>query len=257
MRILIFIGSFLWKVYIGIVFAFFAIILYPFFLILLWKKSWSKMSFKLFVFWSWMMRIFCFYLIRYEKKSELPQSPYIIVANHTSYLDIFFMYSIFPNHPFVFLGKSEILSYPIIRTYFQDLNIPVFRNDKRKAARSYIEAIKKVEQGYSLVIFPEGGIPDDDIPRMKHFKEGAFKLAKSCKVPLVPLTFTNNFKLFSDPTHHHGTARPGISKVYIHEYIPKDKIIEMEVSDLANYCFKEINQPLMEEYPRLRDEKAQ
>jgi 1-acyl-sn-glycerol-3-phosphate acyltransferase len=167
------------------------------------------------------------------------------------------MYSIFPQHPFVFLGKSEILSYPIIRTYFQDLNIPVYRNDKRKAARSYIEAIKKVEQGYSLVIFPEGGIPDDDIPRMKRFKEGAFKLAKSSKIPLIPVTFTNNFKLFSDPTHHHGTARPGTSRVYIHEYIPKEIVIDMELSDLANFCFREINQPLMDEYPRLRDEKAQ
>lgn len=203
------------------------------------------------------MRIFCFYNIRYLKKQALPEPPYIIVANHTSYLDIFFMYSIFPQHPFVFLGKSEILSYPIIRTYFQDLNIPVYRNDKRKAARSFIEAIKKVEQGYSLVIFPEGGIPDDDIPRMKRFKEGAFKLAKSCKIPLIPVTFTNNFKLFSDPTHHHGTARPGTSRVYIHEYIPREKVIEMELAELANYCFQEINQPLMDEYPRLRDEKAQ
>ena len=78
------------------------------------------------------------------------------------------------------------------------------------------------------------------------------------RVEITPLvTFSNNFKLFSDPTHHHGTARPGISRVYIHEFIPKEKVIEMEVSDLANYCFREINQPLMDEYPRLKDEKAQ
>jgi len=257
MRTLISIGSFLWKVYIGIVFIFFAVLLYPFFLVLLWNRKWRKFSFKLFVFWSWMMRIFCFYIVSLKKNSLLPEPPYIIVANHTSYLDIFFMYSLFPKNPFVFLGKSEILSYPIIRTYFQDLNVPVFRDNKRKAARSYMEAIKKVEEGYSLVIFPEGGIPDNDIPRMRHFKEGAFKLAKSCKIPVIPITFTNNFKLFSDPTHHHGTAHPGVSKVHIHSYISKEQVVEMSVSDLASLCFSTINQPLLEEYPRLRDLKAQ
>jgi 1-acyl-sn-glycerol-3-phosphate acyltransferase len=257
MRTLISIGSFFWKVYIGIVFVFFAVLLYPFFLVLLWNRKWRKFSFKLFVFWSWMMRIFCFYRIKRIKNNILPEAPYVIVANHTSYLDIFFMYSLFPKHPFVFLGKSEILSYPIIRTYFQDLNVPVFRNDRRKAARSYMEAIKKVEEGYCLVIFPEGGIPDNDIPRMKFFKEGAFKLAKSCKIPVVPVTFTNNFKLFSDPTHHHGTAHPGISRVYIHEFISREQVIEMPLSDLASRCFFTINQPLMDEYPRLRDNKAQ
>jgi 1-acyl-sn-glycerol-3-phosphate acyltransferase len=257
MRTLISIGSFLWKVYIGIVFIFFAVLLYPFFLVLLWNRKWRKFSFKLFVFWSWMMRIFCFYIVSRKKNSLLPEPPYIIVANHTSYLDIFFMYSLFPKNPFVFLGKSEILSYPIIRTYFQDLNVPVFRDNKRKSARSYMEALKKVEEGYSLVIFPEGGIPDNEIPRMRHFKEGAFKLAKSCKIPVIPVTFTNNFKLFSDPTHHHGTARPGVSKVHIHSYIPKEQVIDMPLSDLASLCFYTINQPLLEEYPRLRDNKAQ
>ena len=69
------------------------------------------------------MRIFCFYIVRNVQSAELPDGPYIIVANHTSYLDIFFMYSMLPKHPFVFLGKSEILTYPIIRTYFKNLNI--------------------------------------------------------------------------------------------------------------------------------------
>ena len=60
------------------------------------------------------MRIFCFYHVRSVSRNPLPEGPYVIVANHTSYLDIFFMYSILPKHPFVFLGKSEILTYPII-----------------------------------------------------------------------------------------------------------------------------------------------
>ena len=107
--------------------SFLLILLYPFSSIRSFKNSWKKYSFQLFVCWSWLMRIFCFYLVRCVEKAALPEGPYIIVANHTSYLDIFFMYSMLPKHPFVFLGKSEILTYPIIRTYFKNLNIPVFR----------------------------------------------------------------------------------------------------------------------------------
>ena len=77
------------------------------------------------------MRIFCFYRIKTIENAELPEGPYVIVSNHTSYLDIFFMHSILPKYPFVFLGKSELLYYPIIRTYFKNLNIPVYRKDKR------------------------------------------------------------------------------------------------------------------------------
>ena len=119
MRFLLGILTNLWKLYIGLVFSILAILLYPLFLVVLIKSSWKKYSFRLFVLWSWLMRIFCFYHVRCVKRAKLPDGPYIIVANHSSYLDIFFMYSILPKHPFLFLGKSEILTYPIIRTYLK------------------------------------------------------------------------------------------------------------------------------------------
>jgi 1-acyl-sn-glycerol-3-phosphate acyltransferase len=119
-----------WKLYIAIVFVIVAVLFYPFFLVLIMNPKWKKFSFKLFVVWSWLMRIFCFYGVRVVEKAPLPDGPYIIVANHTSYLDIFLMHSILPKHPFVFLGKSELLKYPILGTYFKNLNIPVYRKDK-------------------------------------------------------------------------------------------------------------------------------
>ena len=65
--------------------------MYPFFLIVLIRPTWKKKSFKLFILWSWMMRILCFYRIKTIESAELPEGPYVIVSNHTSYLDIFFM----------------------------------------------------------------------------------------------------------------------------------------------------------------------
>ena len=197
------------------------------------------------------MRVFCFYRVKKVIDSPLPEGPYIVVANHSSYLDIFFMYSILPKHPFLFLGKGEILSYPIIRTYFKGLNIPVYRKDRSKAATSFTLAKKAVNEGWSLVIFPEGGIPDEGNPAMIPFKKGAFKLAKALNVPIIPISFTNHYTLFSDPTDILGPARPGISKVFIHQAIMPEAIVEMTEVELLNVCFDKINESLVKENPEL------
>jgi len=197
------------------------------------------------------MRIFCFYVVRCVEKEPLPEGPYIIVANHTSYLDIFFMYSMLPKHPFVFLGKSEILTYPIIRTYFKNLNIPVFRFDRKKVGVSFQLALEAIEEGWSLVIFPEGTIPEVDIPKMMPFKNGAFKIAKEANVPIVPITFTTNHLLFSDPTMVFGPARPGVSRFYIGKYISKELVAQKSFTELKELCFSRVEAPLKKEYPHL------
>lgn len=225
--------------------------MYPFIAPLLNSIKNKKRAFKLFVIWSWIFRVFGFYFVRKRKESELPKGPFLIVANHASYLDIFLMYSILPKQPFLFLGKSEILSYPLIKTFFKKLNIPVYRNNKRKAAESVISALKEIKNGWGIMIFPEGGIPDINSPKMVPFKKGAFILAKQGNIPIVPITFTNNFFLFSDPTKILGPAMPGISQVYIHEYIDLDVIQRLSLEELSDYCFEIINGPILEKYPNL------
>ena len=253
MRWIIYILSFFWKIYIAIIFCVFAVLLYPVFILLLSVKKWRKKTFNVFTFWSWVIRVLCFYPVKRIIDSPIPKGPYIVVANHTSYLDIFLMYSILPKYPFVFLGKSEILSYPLIGTFFKDLNVPVDRKNKKKSRKSYFEAIKKVEQGYSLIIFPEGGYGSKGLPKMRPFKQGSFRLAKTLNVPLIPITFTNNFKLFSDPTLFKATAHPGFVRTYIHPHISVEEIQKMEISELCDYCFDIINAPLLKEYPHLKD----
>ncbi|MCH2225062.1 MAG: 1-acyl-sn-glycerol-3-phosphate acyltransferase [Crocinitomicaceae bacterium] len=185
------------------------------------------------------------------KNAKLPKAPFVVVANHISYLDIFLMYSILPQSAFLFLGKSEILRYPIIGTYFKRLNIPVFRDSRVKSAKSLIQASREVKKGWSLIIFPEGGIPDRN-PKLDKFKGGAFQLAKSTRVPIVPITFTNNHRLFSDPSFILGIAHPGLSRVYIHEYLSVSEIEKMSQDELMEHCFQTINEPLLYEYPELK-----
>ncbi len=252
MKVFVGIPGLIWKLYIAVIFTATALILYPIIRLQLGTDKGRKRAFKVFVFWSWWFRLLCLYWVRKVKNSPLPDAPYIILANHASYLDIFLMYSVLPKNPFLFLGKSELLKYPLIKSYFKRMNIPVFRGDRVKAARSLIRASKEVKNGWSIMIFPEGGIPDGQAPKMIRFKDGAFKLAKSLKVPIVPITFVNNYKLFSDPTEIFGPASPGISKVYIHETISPEQIESLEVKELRQLCYDIINEPILEAYPHLK-----
>jgi len=115
------------------------------------------------------------------------------------------------------MGKSELLSYPIIKTYFKNLNIPVDRSNKVRAGQAFIKAKQALEEGFSLVIFPEGGIPHKNAPELGNFKDGAFLLAEKTGVPLIPIAFLNHHKLFSDPGDFFGSARPGVSRVSVHD----------------------------------------
>ena len=252
MKVLIGILGLLWKLYIAIVFTVTALFFYPIIRPQLGSEKGQKRAFRVFVIWSWTVRILCFYRVRKVQNNPLPKAPYIILANHASYLDIFLMYSVLPQNPFLFLGKGELLKYPIIKAYFKRMNIPVFRGNRVKAAKSLIRASREVKNGWSIMIFPEGGIPDDQAPKMIMFKQGAFQLAKSLNIPIVPVTFTNNYQLFSDPTNIFGPARPGISRVYIHRSISVETIDKMDVNDLRQHCFEVINAPILAEHPHLK-----
>ena len=241
----------IWKLYIALVFFIFALLFYPLFWVLQLKSAWRKHGFQIFILWSWLLRIFCFYPVRIKLNSPLPKAPFIIVANHTSYLDIFLLPSILPQHPFAFLGKAEILKYPIVRTYFKALNIPVYRKNKAKAGQALVQAKKAMEDGWSIVIFPEGTIPEEHIHQMIPFKNGAFRLAKNLNVPVLPLTFTQNFHLFSDPTQLLGPAHPGVVEVHIHPYIPTEEVAATSLEEISEKCFHLIEAPIRAAHPEL------
>lgn len=236
---------FIYKVYVGIVFAITLLFFYPFIYVTLLKTEWRKFSFPINVLWSYCVRFLTFVHIWYVKRAAIPKGPYMIVANHTSYFDIFLMYSILPNHRFLFMGKSEILSYPLVKTFFKRLNIPVDRSDRMKAAKAFIQAKQALTNGWSLVIFPEGGIPDNERPQMVPFKDGAFKLAKGANIPIVAVTFLDNYHIFSDPNELN-YAHPGISRVIVHEAISAETVARLSEKELSDQVFDLIAGPLRE-----------
>lgn len=243
MRLLRIILSNAWKIYAGVLFFITLLVFYPPLFVLLQFEKLKPLSFPINVCWSRVVRILCFYAVSTTGNPPKKGENYIIVANHTSYLDIFLLYSSLPNHPFLFLGKSELLKYPLIKTFFKKLNIPVDRSSRVKSAKSFIQAKKAIENGWSIVVFPEGGI-FDDAPHLHPFKDGAFQLAKLGKCSLLPITFVNHYKLLSDPETLTGPAQPGIAKIHFHNEIPANEVATTDTADLNKNVFHLINDTL-------------
>ena len=76
------------------------------------------------------------------------------------------------------------------------------------------------------------------------FKAGAFKLAKREKLPIVAVTFLDNYHIFSDPFLFLGPAHPGISRVVFHPVIPVETIEQLTENELKDKCYELIAQPL-------------
>lgn len=243
MRLIIGIVSYCWKFYVGVVFITTLFLFYPFLVFFIYATSLKHHTFKINIAWSRLVRILCFYALEIDDKSREPDAPHILCANHTSYLDIFLLYSTLPENKFLFMGKSEILSYPLLKSFFKNLNIPVFRGDRLKAAKSFIQARNEIGKGWSIVIFPEGGIPYKT-PYLMEFKDGAFKLAKSAKVGILPITFKNNYHLFSDPEDFLGWAHPGLAKVVVHPFISKEQVENTDEKELNKMTYTAINSVL-------------
>ena len=94
------------------------------------------------------------------------------------------------------MGKKELVSIPIFGFFYKRVCILVDRDSVKSRTGVYRRAQKRLNQGLSICIFPEGGVPEEEVV-LDQFKDGAFKMAIAHKIPVVPMTFLDNKRRFS------------------------------------------------------------
>jgi len=188
-------------------------------------------------------RILAGVYVSVERESKLDQNQsYIYCSNHTSYLDIELMYSMFPRY-FVFMAKAELRSVPLFRLFFKDMDIAVDRGSKMASHKAFERAGLDIDKGHSVVMFPEGTI-SDNVPEIGRFKNGPFKLAIEKQIPIVPITFKNNYKIMPKKIWSIDWGGPGIAKVIVHNPISTTGMTEDNVVSLREEVFNTINNTL-------------
>lgn len=177
------------------------------------RRAWYPLFFKIARVWAYMILIGMGFRPVIKKEFELKKgSSYMIVANHTSMIDIMLMLYI-TKYPVVFVGKKELSKIPMFGFIYKRTCILVDRNDPKSRRNVYESAQQKIKQGYSICIFPEGGVPLDESIVLDSFKNGAFRLAIEHHIPIVPMTFHDNKKRFSYTFFSGG---PGKIRAMIH-----------------------------------------
>lgn len=151
----------------------------------------------------------------------------MLVANHTSMLDIMLMLYASRN-PFVFIGKKELVKIPLFGFFYKRVCILVDREDMRSRTGVYRRAQRRLNQGLSICIFPEGGVPKEHIV-LDEFKDGAFKMAIAHHIPVVPMTFHDCKKRFPFTFFSGG---PGVLRVKVHSFFETGLLGEEDKSTL-------------------------
>lgn len=140
---------------------------------------------------------------------------YILTSNHTSMMDVMMMLYLVKT-PFVFVGKKELAKMPIFGYFYKRTCILVDRANAKSRHGVFEECQRRLDQGNSICIFPEGGIPDDTSVVLDAFKDGAFRIAINHQIPIVPITFPDNKTKFS---YRFFSGYPGVLRAYIHPVV--------------------------------------
>jgi 1-acyl-sn-glycerol-3-phosphate acyltransferase len=215
------------------------LVFYPLFLIFLSHPKGYPLANLLRKIWAWLTFLLTFTIPIYINENKSLKGPYVLVSNHTSYLDIVTI-GLFAPLKLSFMAKHQLSKIPLFGIFFRTVDIGVVRESMTQSHKSFLKAKEKIENGYGVVIFPEGTIWKH-VPKLKSFKSGAFKLAIETGVPILPVTFYNNFKHLPDERFEY---YPGIVKFKIHRKIKTNHLKSEDAIELKNKIYSIIEDEL-------------
>jgi 1-acyl-sn-glycerol-3-phosphate acyltransferase len=154
----------------------------------------------------------------------------LFVANHVNIFDAFVVYSAIPQ----FLRGLELESHFRIPAYGWMMrrfgNIPVRKNPTAAQTKElYRRTRAALDDGVSLVVFPEGGRTRDG--HVGPFKAGAFRMAVQFGYPVVPVAITGSFEF---NRKGNWMIYPGKIVVYIGSPVETEGLTKRDVETLRD-----------------------
>lgn len=166
--------------------------------------------------WAKSLFVLTFLPFQVECRTKLDSKrQYIFCPNHLSYIDIPTL-GLNPINS-IFVGKSEMEKIPLFGYMYRKLHITVDRNSLKSKFNTLQRSMDAIDEGKSLVIYPEGGIISRQPPRLAKFKDGAFRTAIQKQIPIVPVTIPYNWLILPDEKDL--LLKPGRIKIIFHEPI--------------------------------------
>jgi len=144
--------------------------------------------------WSKLILKTCFSPVEVVGLEQIDLSrPHVYCANHISAMDIPILYASLPIQ-FRILAKIELFKVPFIGWHLRHSGqIPVDQSNARAAVRSLGHAVKAIEAGTPLVIFPEGG--RSMTGQITPFMGGPFHISIKSQTDIVPMAIVHSFEM--------------------------------------------------------------
>lgn len=152
----------------------------------------------------------------------------IYISNHASYLDIFVQLAKLPDNVRM-IYKKEINRVPVLGWAMWSVGfVALDRVNIRSAMKSLDKAARRVKEGLSVVIYPEG--TRTLTGEVGEFKRGMFFLADKSQADIVPISLSGTFELMPMGSFRvkPGTVNMVIGKPVVYR---KDKELLNEIRD--------------------------
>ena len=213
----------------------------PLLIILISNDKFYKTFFKVAILWGeTILFVMGFKPVVTSEEEIIPDKSYMYISNHTSLVDVMLMLAVMKN-PAVFVGKKELIKLPVFGYVFRKTSIYVDRSNEKSRREVYVRAQEKLNRGLSIVIFPEGLVPHEDVI-LSEFKNGAFRLAIEHQIPIIPMTFYDCKKRFSWTFF---SGWPGNMRVKIHKFLQTDRLTLEDMENLKQQAYNIIYNELV------------
>lgn len=151
---------------------------------------------------------------------------YLVVANHSSMLDIPALLAVIPDMALV--GREKLLRIPVFGSFLRTIGyIPIDTTSIRKAGRTMEEAVRRARQGTTVGMFPEG--TRTPTGRVQSLKRGFIRILRESGLDLLPVTIHGTFAL--KPKHRLTFSPRERIRLVVHE--PLENGILARLSDQA------------------------
>lgn len=186
-------------------------------------------------------------LIREEKLREA-EAPYVLLANHESFFDFYYLHQLsHPKKP-SFLVNEYYCTRPVLKTMAKHAGI-LSKKLFTPEISSPIRIMRMLKKGYPVVIFPEGRLSPDG--RSNPIVEEGAAFFKRLHVDLVLVRLRGAY--FAHPKWRKRRYRTPIS-VTVEEVLKKETLRGMSDEELnrkiAETLYGDASQELLCEYPQ-------
>lgn len=179
--------------------------------------------------------------IHVDGEEKIPDDgKFLFVGNHISMYDPIITITALSKKNLAFVSKKENVDIPFAGAYILKAGcVPLDRDNTREAVKAINTAAENISNGVcAMGIYPEGYVNKNENGLLP-FRNGAFKIAKKAKVPIVIAAISNTRKINENLLRRRTHIYLKIISV-----LPFEEIAEMKTNEIGEKVYSILSSAL-------------